>query len=247
MRKIKDISFFQSLKKGSSHPLVLLIAGAIISSIAIPYYTRQWQDHQKELELKTDLAEKLSRAVSSIIVNARLVQNQVPYLEVKDFGNADIEWEISKQTIASRLESYFPDTSIKQEWIDLSTAITEYINLASSLSQGDPNFNQKLCLRMEHVMVIHRYFDYNNYANLNLTDFKSHNCYDRRLVQDSKTNFPQISENINWNILAHKDLSNKNQTYGLMYNKSWLELEKYLQNQKDALIQNILRSHIPFF
>ena len=115
-------------------------------------------------------------------------------MEVKDFGNADIGWEISKQTIASRLQSYFPDTSIKQEWIDLSTAITEFINLASSLPQGDPNINQKLCLRIEHVLVIHRYFAHNNHANLNLTDFKSYNCYDRRLVQDSKTNFPQFQK-----------------------------------------------------
>jgi hypothetical protein len=42
-----------------SNPLVLLIVGAVISGILVPYITRQWQDHQKELELKTELVSRI--------------------------------------------------------------------------------------------------------------------------------------------------------------------------------------------
>jgi len=45
-----------------SHPLFLLVIGAIISSIIIPVYTNQWQNYQKELEIKSKLAEEISRS-----------------------------------------------------------------------------------------------------------------------------------------------------------------------------------------
>ena len=31
----------------AQHPLILLIGGAAVSSIIIPYFTRKWQNHQK--------------------------------------------------------------------------------------------------------------------------------------------------------------------------------------------------------
>jgi hypothetical protein len=53
----------EHLKSALSNPMVLLIVGAIISSFIIPYYTRQWQDHQKELELKTNLSDEINKAI----------------------------------------------------------------------------------------------------------------------------------------------------------------------------------------
>lgn len=61
------------LKNSISHPSVLLIVGAIISSLVIPYFTRQWQDSQKQLELKTALADDINKAVSGSIVSSGLL------------------------------------------------------------------------------------------------------------------------------------------------------------------------------
>jgi hypothetical protein len=46
------LSRHKQITEALSHPMLLLIVGAIISSLIIPYFTRQWQDHQHELELK---------------------------------------------------------------------------------------------------------------------------------------------------------------------------------------------------
>jgi hypothetical protein len=46
------------INKSLSHPLLLLIIGAVISSILIPQLTNIWQVNEKELDIKFELAEK---------------------------------------------------------------------------------------------------------------------------------------------------------------------------------------------
>jgi hypothetical protein len=46
-----------------SNPFLLLVAGAIVSSIIIPDFTRRWQDNQKQIELKTNLADEIRRCL----------------------------------------------------------------------------------------------------------------------------------------------------------------------------------------
>jgi hypothetical protein len=59
-----------------SNPLLLLIIGAVISGILIPYFTRQWQDHQKDLELKTDLVSGISKAIVDLMLAAQLIETK---------------------------------------------------------------------------------------------------------------------------------------------------------------------------
>ena len=60
-----------------SHPFLLLVVGAIVSSIIVPNFTRQWQDNQKQLELKTALADDINKAISDSIVTARGVDRWI--------------------------------------------------------------------------------------------------------------------------------------------------------------------------
>jgi len=43
-----------------------LIVGAIITRLIIPNFTRQWQHHQKELEVKIALTDEINKATSDI-------------------------------------------------------------------------------------------------------------------------------------------------------------------------------------
>ncbi|HYT01989.1 MAG TPA: hypothetical protein VEP90_03000 [Methylomirabilota bacterium] len=43
------------IKTNLIYPLVIVAFTVIISGLLIPYFTRRWQNHQKELELKADL------------------------------------------------------------------------------------------------------------------------------------------------------------------------------------------------
>jgi hypothetical protein len=80
-----DIYYVRLSKKAISHPFVILIVGALIYSVIIPYFTRQWQDNQKQLELKTALADDINKAVSDSIVSSRLAT--AGQIDRKDYDN----------------------------------------------------------------------------------------------------------------------------------------------------------------
>jgi hypothetical protein len=61
------MSIVDTLYSVSTNPLVLLLAGAGISGLLIPYFTRRWQDRQEELKIKAELILQFSKAVTETI------------------------------------------------------------------------------------------------------------------------------------------------------------------------------------
>jgi hypothetical protein len=57
-----------------SHPFFLLLVGALISGLLIPYFTRRWQNHQKELEIKTNLVGRISESIMSMIMTNQFIE-----------------------------------------------------------------------------------------------------------------------------------------------------------------------------
>src|SRR5439155_709944 len=50
-----------------SNPLLVTVVAALLGSWLLPQITRQWQDHQKALEIQTGLVSDMSTAVSSAV------------------------------------------------------------------------------------------------------------------------------------------------------------------------------------
>lgn len=158
-----------------SHPFILLIIGALVSSLLIPYYTRQWQDHQKELELKTDLSDQINKAISNMVTTARY--NLIPAIFTqKDYNtkwfNAYEDWISSSKIIGSRIKSYFSNDQILQNWNNLSSATTEFVGLSEGVIR-DINYNYNMCLRLGHIITIHNIYSKNNPINIDRNDFKA--------------------------------------------------------------------------
>ena len=63
-------SMINKIKGFLSSQICLLILGAIISSLIIPWFFQVWQDYQKELEIKTNLIERITEAVTRMIMSA---------------------------------------------------------------------------------------------------------------------------------------------------------------------------------
>jgi hypothetical protein len=225
-----------------SHPFVLLIIGAGISGLLIPHITNQWQNHQKELELKTDLASQISKAVANIIIGSRLVQ--IPTFAYTNLSYANIveQWEESKASIGSQIEAYFSDTQLKQEWDNLSSAITEFSNLNAALSNSNhPSYAPKLCSRIGHVLNLHVYLDHASPINISPADLKTYGCQDLANQQEFEK-YHYNSYNIDWKALIYKDKYSPS-----AYFRNWLILERELQDRKDSLIHAILNAHISVF
>jgi hypothetical protein len=245
MKSIKDNfkKIIPKFKKTLSHPMILLIFGAIISGLLVPYITNQWQNHQKELELKIDIVSQISKAVTNIIVASRIIQIPAFSSTNLTYANTFEEWEVSKATIGSQVQAYFPKYSIKQEWDNLSLAITEFSGLSPQLTDthiSKSDYAIKVCARMNHILNLHEYLDSNYPININSTDLNMYDCQGIANQQDSKYS-PNIY-NINWKVLLYK-----NKYSSSIYFKNWLMLEKELQTRKDNLIKTILDTPMLIF
>jgi hypothetical protein len=129
------------LKNILSNPLLLLVVGGTISGLLIPYITTQWQNHQKELEIKTDLLRRISGSFAAASIareNVLIAAEQRPVPDVtnkdfvnqmrnwtishhvtnKAFVNQMRNWTISSAVIGSELSAYFPqnDNQIGKDW-----------------------------------------------------------------------------------------------------------------------------------
>jgi hypothetical protein len=112
-----------------SNPLLLLVVGAVISGLLIPYITAQWQNHEKELELKTNLVSRISEAVSSALTSAQF--SAANRTEQAAYQQAYYEWEATHSAISSYLRAYFPNTSIGEEWDEYANITTSFFRLAA--------------------------------------------------------------------------------------------------------------------
>jgi len=143
----------QTVYNWLSHPFLLLITGAIVSTYLIPMLTRRWQDHQKELELKINLVEQISEIVTKILVSVQFVVVGAKSQSQNDFDTVYREWEIQRSRISSRLKAYFPRTTIGSDWDTFSALVTDFYALA-----GIPEKDR----RNEHLRKIQGYSFFNS-------------------------------------------------------------------------------------
>lgn len=119
-----------------SHPLLLLIVGAIISSYLIPALTRRWQDHQKELELKTTLVGEISESVMRMIVISQFAAVGGLSFTQDDFDQAYLKWSVDSSVIGSKLWAYFPKTNIPTDWETYTNLVSEFYALTGVSDVG---------------------------------------------------------------------------------------------------------------
>jgi hypothetical protein len=112
-----------------SNPLLLLVVGAVISGLLIPYITSQWQNHEKELELKTNLVTRISESLSGVLTTAQF--SAANRTEQAEYLQAYYEWEATHSAIGSYIRAYFPNTYIGEEWDKFANATTSFFRLAA--------------------------------------------------------------------------------------------------------------------
>ena len=113
-----------------SHPFVLLLAGALLSSLVVPAITRRWQDHQKELELKTALVTEITETVTDLVMAVQFAELGTVSQTQEEFDAAYRKWEIESAVIGSKLRAYFPETDLGSQWRAYTRLVTDFYALA---------------------------------------------------------------------------------------------------------------------
>jgi hypothetical protein len=117
-----------------SHPLVLLLVGALISGFLVPIFTNQWQLRQNELELKNSLISRINESISGLVwaVQYAEVTSGHPVLSTRAQENLDEYYrnsQIEREVIKSSLRAYFPNTQLPIEWVNLSSLVEDFYAL----------------------------------------------------------------------------------------------------------------------
>ena len=109
-------------------PLLAVVLTATLSGYVVPKITGRWQDHQKELEIKTSLVEMVSDEVLRFVLAMQFAERKASTQEA--FDEAYRRWEVQRAVLAGKLRVYFTEPAIAQEFESFSEAVTEFYALA---------------------------------------------------------------------------------------------------------------------
>jgi len=108
------------------HPLILLVAGALLTNYLIPSWTRQWQDRQAELEIQVALVNAIDQAVTEMIMSVQFAVLGSASQSQSGYDQAYRQWEVDRHMIHSKLQAYYPEGQVVRDWEALSTAVTDF-------------------------------------------------------------------------------------------------------------------------
>ncbi len=241
-------------KKVISHPFLILVVGAIISGLLVPYFTHQWQDNQKQLELKTDLADEINKAISDSMATAR-----------GETGGSDSfrNWLIDKEMIGSKIEAYFSDDGLTHNWNNLSSAVEEFsyhmLNIPfpqQDYSQPAGHYYYDVCNRLAHVLKLYTSYPQNNPININRNILTKYHCNRIFLfilnpqnltawTKDQKYFLVRDNKAVNWNALFYWNQTNQNDQNEISRSTSILFHD--IEDHKNNLIKLIFKLPITAF
>jgi hypothetical protein len=150
------------------HPLTLLLIGAGVSSVLIPWFTNKWQDHRKKLEIKVDIASRMAEEISYQVANAVMAVDLKKQAYTDAEKNAhwenDRKWFININVIRSKLQSYYPDTDIAERWDRYTLCLADIKDATQDYFDQDPEANRRL---KEQLARIKDYFSDNESISWN--------------------------------------------------------------------------------
>lgn len=120
-----------------AHPLFLLVAGALLTGLLLPYVTRQWETRRKELEIKTDLVTDICEATMGLVAATQVVHYGSVGgrgMSQEDFNDSYETWMVRRAVIGARLQAYFSTSadstpSIPDEWERFSHVVERFYAL----------------------------------------------------------------------------------------------------------------------
>lgn len=224
-------------------PIVALIVGIAITSWLIPIFQGQWaaQNHQKELELKSDLADQISKAVANMEVAAQTSTNP---LYANHTASAYLDFETSKSIIHSKIQAYYNDSRLTKNWDDLSSTVALLANVVAKQPFSDLGW----CSRLGGMLTLHALVSENNPLNIDRNATHLFHC-DRYFVlglrdygRELQTHFPVDSLSIDWNALFYRTTNSSSGSQG--FSDSYNILLKDIGRCQENLVESIFKKQI---
>jgi hypothetical protein len=118
-------------------PVVVLLAGAVVTGLLIPELTRRRDNQRKALEIKTELVGDISEAVMRFMVTIQFAVLGAVSQTQKEYDDAYKAWETKRAVLGTMLEAYFPKTGIADEWDNFEDNVSRFYALSGVSEVGE--------------------------------------------------------------------------------------------------------------
>jgi len=241
-----------TIEEWTTNPLLLLIVGAIFSSVLIPYVTRRWQNHQAELELERDLVEDISNAVTLFLTKLEFIEQRGGKLDddkQKEFETAELEWHKGCSSVGSYIQAYFINSQVKitEHWSKYADLINDFYRLTEThLTENSEEKTKNLVSRILIIKTIVTELKESvdeHYTRKGITSemkmfFISLTGNSTKKVDNGDTIRKSIKETkINWDAFASAN----------GYLTEWRNIKKFIFDYKHFLMKEIIDSRISGF
>jgi hypothetical protein len=122
----------QELAQWLGNPLVVTVVAAFLGSFLIPHLTRSWQDHQKALEIKTDLVGQMSESVGDAVATGRFIAADLvaPGSQQREWNEGYRAWTTESASIGAGLQAYV-GSEIGSNWRSFGDTVTNFFLLSA--------------------------------------------------------------------------------------------------------------------
>lgn len=157
----KPVPIWERLRVWLSHPFFLLLAGAVITGLLVPYITHSWQTAQMARDTKTkaiaDIADAASTALTQLEIDMNPVTNSGVAANARlntpqNIASAFTAWTMKSTSVESELAAYFPSNAIPVHWADLAGLLKTFFLLTYA---HDPSMRQQYIAGLRHYFNVH--------------------------------------------------------------------------------------------
>lgn len=114
----------------------MVLFGAAVSAWLVPAFTRQWQDRQKEREIKVALVSEIGDSTSDALVTSQYVASGVLPNGQAEYNRVSLDWARRSAQVEARLEAYFPGQALVDAWRDYSIVVQNDFYLLTGEKAG---------------------------------------------------------------------------------------------------------------
>ena len=133
-----------------SHPLAILVTGALLTGFVIPRVTRRWHTQQKALEIKTELVTDVSKLIMEMIMAIQYARLRAATQTQLDFDEAYRKWEIGNAVIGTKLHAYFPQSELPGTWTTFAERLTDFYAIEGIRPEEKRKFEEELWKKLRH-------------------------------------------------------------------------------------------------
>jgi hypothetical protein len=110
------------------HPLFVLAVGSVITGFLVPRYARLRERAQREFSMRTGLIEEITRELTDFVMAVQFAE--LGGISQDDLSSAYRRWKVFAAATATRVDIYFAEPRLAEEWGVLSHRAERFYALA---------------------------------------------------------------------------------------------------------------------